>query len=68
MPPRKGNVQHNIHLTEEISRQLAALAESADYGGKTEVVQTALDQLIQNTFEEAPWTTCIIACRWSAVR
>ena len=53
MPPRKGAVQHNISLPEELSRQLATLAATPDYNGsKSEVVEQALRVLFEGAISE----------------
>ena len=54
MPARKGAVQHNIVLPEEISHQLVRLADTPDYGGsKSEVVEQALRLLLEGTVTSA---------------
>ena len=53
MPPRKGSIQHNISLPEDLSRQLATLAATPDYNGsKSEVVEQALRVLCEGTLSD----------------
>ena len=53
MPPRKGAVQHNMSLPDDLSRQLATLAATPDYNGsKSEVVEQALRGLCEGAISE----------------